>query len=114
MTLRIKFNGVESTFQELRDELGEFTLENLDERSIDLLGALREATPVRTGRARNGWRLEATRRDLATNEYETAIVNQVPYVPDLNQGSSRQAPARFIEETALQYFDPDGVIVRRR
>lgn len=30
------------------------------------------------------------------------ITNHVPYVPDLNRGSSRQAPAGFIEEELIR------------
>jgi len=65
--------------------------------------ALRDATPVDTGEARDGWRLE-----------KDAIVNDVEHVSFLNDGSSQQAPAYFIEQTLLSQKGvvPSGTIVR--
>ena len=60
--------------------------ETRDRLAVSLLGELRAATPVETGRARDGWRI-----------IETGIRNDVPYVGRLNAGSSRQAPAGFVE-----------------
>ena len=59
-----------------------------------LVDKLKEATPVDTGEARNGWRLEGTK-----------IVNDVDHISDLNAGSSDQAPLHFVEKTLLE--DPD-------
>lgn len=78
------------------------------------------ATPVDTGRARWGWncsignadltvppegkyRLEATRAakvftvEAVDGEKPLYIANAVPYIGQLNNGKSRQAPARFVE-----------------
>ena len=55
-----------------------------------LLTNIKEATPVDTGRARNGWRL------IANN-----IINEVPYVDDLNNGTSTREPLFFIERAVL-------------
>lgn len=57
-----------------------------DRLAASLLDALRAATPVETGRAREGWHMT-----------ETGLRNDVPYVGRLNAGSSRQAPAGFVE-----------------
>lgn len=73
-------------------------------------------TPVLTGRARSGWviTLDSPSSDIPavghTIEAEAAvvtssvssartiyIVNNVPYIGILNAGSSRQAPAHFVE-----------------
>ena len=60
-----------------------------------LLVALKEATPVRTGRARRGWRIE-----------NNTIVNDVPYVVHLNR------QRRFIEAACMRLgLRPDGIIV---
>lgn len=82
------------------------------------------ATPVKTGRARNGWRVSHGQPNQSSpqmqgpfdpsGEYRIVenrkvikaspdadpnfyINNTVPYVPELNRGSSAQAPAGFIQ-----------------
>lgn len=64
--------------------------------------ALAEATPVDTGEARDGWRREGL-----------TIVNDVEHIVQLNEGSSKQAPTHFIEETLLQQpgVKSNGIIV---
>ena len=68
-----------------------------------LVGALKEATPVDTGEARDGWR-----------HTDSAIVNEVEHIRYLNEGTSKQAPAYFIEKTLLtqEGVSPSGTIVR--
>lgn len=53
-----------------------------------LLENLVAATPIDTGRARAGWKLKDHR-----------ITNDVEYVRELNHGTSKQAPSRYIEQT---------------
>jgi hypothetical protein len=67
-----------------------------------ILTALKEATPVDTGRAQNGWKVKSGN-----------IVNDVEYIEELNGGSSRQAPTHFIERTLLSIKDvkANGVII---
>jgi hypothetical protein len=61
--------------------------------AADAFANIVRATPVDTGRARAGWTFTP-----ATSAYSTAtIANNVDYVIYLNQGSSQQAPARFVE-----------------
>ena len=67
-----------------------------------IVSALKAATPVDTGAARDGWRIEGK-----------AVVNDVPYISALNEGSSPQAPAHFVELAVLGVggVTPNGVIV---
>lgn len=81
------------------------------------------STPVDTGRARNGWNItvgspssivppegsygmpSVEEHGLSTiisvmPEQVIYITNRVPYIEDLNKGSSQQAPARFAELAA--------------
>lgn len=93
---------------------------------IGIIEALRQvtiSTPVDTGRARWSWFLsvkvpspelppegkyrvpQTTERIKALEQNFTVsdtlyLTNNVPYVPDLNEGSSKQAPARFVEKSA--------------
>jgi hypothetical protein len=67
---------------------------------------LKDATPVDTGEARDGWQLDP----------QGNIVNDVEHIEYLNAGSSQQAPAHFIEKTLLaqQGINPSGTIVRSK
>lgn len=81
------------------------------------------ATPVDTGRARFGWNITVKSPSLTvppdgkysmpnieehgidttfsvTPSQTIYITNRVPYIEKLNEGSSRQAPARFVELAA--------------
>ncbi len=71
----------------------------------DLIVSLKEATPVDTGNARDGWKLENDK-----------IVNDVEYISQLNNGSSEQAPQFFIEKVVLRNpnMKAKGSIVRFR
>ncbi|MFO7482451.1 hypothetical protein [Oceanibaculum nanhaiense] len=80
--MRLTVTGIEETGTALEAEIAE----TRDRLAASLLAELRAATPVETGRAREGWHLT-----------ETGIRNDVPYVGRLNAGSSRQAPAGFVE-----------------
>lgn len=74
-------------------------------RAQQLVKALADNTPVDTGEAQQGWRYTGT-----------AIVNEVDHIENLNDGSSKQAPAHFVERTLLSFQDvaPNGTIVRSK
>ena len=80
--MRLTVTGIAETDAALEAEI----VETHDRLAASLLTELRAATPVESGRARDGWHLT-----------ETGIRNDVPYVGRLNAGSSRQAPAGFVE-----------------
>jgi hypothetical protein len=71
----------------------------------ELRAALVDATPVDTGEARDGWEI-----------VEDSIRNPADHIRRLNEGSSTQAPERFIEKTLLSHkgVSPSGTIVRSR
>lgn len=56
-----------------------------------LLAKLREATPVRTGYTRSRWTIEFNGAQIAVSNDAGEVVMR------LNDGSSRQEPAGFIE-----------------
>jgi hypothetical protein len=70
---------------------------------LNAVVALKNATPVDTGNARDNWKIESNK-----------IINEVEYIEHLNAGSSLQAPAYFVEKTLLaqQGIRPSGTIVR--
>jgi len=74
------------------------------DKKIDrMVQRLKDDTPVDTGEARDGWHREGDR-----------IVNHVDHIEELNTGSSKQAPAHFIEQSLLSHegVRPSGIIVR--
>jgi hypothetical protein len=70
----------------------------------ELTDQLENDTPVDTGYAKNHWQ-------FTDNE----IRNETEYISELNEGSSKQAPAYFIEKTVLnnRHVEPNGVIVSK-
>jgi hypothetical protein len=74
----------------------------VERESLRLIDALKEATPVDTGHARDGWELR-----------DNKIINEVEYIDELNAGHSQQAPSHFIERTLLANgnISANGVIV---
>ena len=87
---------------------------------VECLRQLTISTPVDTGRARWGWFVTVgspsteippeghysipdvtSRANVSVSSDVTAyIANNVPYIVKLNNGSSKQAPARFAERSA--------------
>ena len=61
-----------------------------------IVNDLASKTPVDTGRAQAGW----VKKDHGRT---SEITNDVPYIEELNNGHSKQAPARFVEMTLLAY-----------
>ncbi len=73
--------------------------EQIMKKSLELL---KEATPVDTGEARDGWKIK-----------DSKIINNVGHIEHLNKGSSKQAPSHFIERVLLAQdgLKPNGTIV---
>lgn len=99
----IRVKGIEETMKRIRQERDSIVARERDKILNSVVEDLKEATPVRTGRAKAGWEVK-----------DGHIVNEVPYIEDLNIGSSIQAPALFIEATVLRHRDvkPNGTIVK--
>jgi len=56
---------------------------------------LKKNTPIRTGRARSGWR-KFRDTQIGNGQTQTVIANQVPYIGPLDEGSSKQAPKGIV------------------
>lgn len=57
-----------------------------DAVATDFYDIVREMTPVRTGRLRDGWQKEGL-----------DVINDVEYLSYVNDGTIRQLPQRFVE-----------------
>jgi len=106
--MKINITGIESEFDRINKEVDHITRERLVEQTLGLLTELRADTPVDTGLAKQSW--EVLGATPVGNNIAIDIRNPVPYIGDLNRGSSKQAPAHFIEKAALKYGTPIGTI----
>jgi hypothetical protein len=95
-------SGIDSVMKKLTSEVAAISKTEVDATKQKLLNRLREHTPVATGNAQRNWKLEGS-----------AIVNHTEYLSNLNAGSSKQAPAFFIESAVLNTpgVKPSGTVV---
>jgi hypothetical protein len=118
--------------KEINDIIAEIeglTLKGAKRLVIDMHSRLVKSTPVDTGWAANNWipsvRVPVVKTDGTPENVSSAasdegaasvllwkffqgpayITNNVPYINRLNQGSSKQAPAGFIERDILAAVD---------
>ena len=104
MKLNLSIKNIDQTFKSLQERL--LTLSDNESQKIvnNFVNELKEVTPVDTGLARDSWLQTKTKDGID-------VSNTTEYIEYLNAGSSKQAPAHFIERTALKYGTPKGVIV---
>jgi len=126
MPVIVKLKNVEAELISKEKELLGFVNSAMRARALQTLGELKRVTPVDTGRARNSWVLTKNPNEFSSGSTMHAsillepvspktletlyITNGVNYIDKLNAGSSKQAPARFVETTVLQYFDIAGLV----
>ena len=95
--LNIKVN-FKNEINRIRKEAKEIINASVEERTAFATEALARVTPVDTGYARSRWEYETI---TVNGETVGVINNDAPYIQYLNQGSSKQAPAFFIEKTLV-------------
>lgn len=54
--------------------------------SQDYFGLVKDKTPVKSGRAKRGWKIKKQ------NKFSYRVSNRVPYIGRLDEGYSKQAP----------------------
>lgn len=98
----IKITNVNNVIKRIKLEAEKEINLKKDLKIKNIVQALKNATPVDTGNAKNNWTTE-----------DNKIVNRTEYMQYLNEGSSQQAPAHFIEKTVLSQegVRPSGIIV---
>lgn len=101
----VKIKGIEVVLEDIKNKSEKAFKAHENKVREKLVEDLVEATPIDTGEARRGWRIEG--KD---------IINDVEHVAKLNEGSSKQAPEYFIEKTVLSHPEirPDGIIVIKK
>lgn len=110
--LKFELKGLKRVSEEINTSI-EKDSKKFFSKELEILKAkLVAATPIDTGYARSRW--EYRKEDLLrlsvswSNKYfinfkDTVYIvsNDAPYIQYLNQGSSKQAPAFFIEKTLI-------------
>lgn len=104
MKTSISIKNIASEFSKLKDSLKNELLTKSELSTSALLSDLKEATPVDTGFAKASW-------SKTKSSKGHIIENTAEYIQHLNQGTSKQAPAHFIESIALRYGRPVGTII---
>lgn len=104
MASKMSLAGVAEEFEKAFKQLTENTKE-INRKTVDkMVDELVLNTPIDTGLARASWKTTEGVNSIS-------VENTTEYIEHLNEGSSKQAPARFIEATALKYGIPFGTIV---
>jgi hypothetical protein len=107
MSFKITVSGVDEVFAEINAKVKSTARKGEAEKASEIKNKLVSATPVDTGEAKAGWRLNKEIKGFS-------ISNDVDHIGPLNSGSSKQAPSRFIEKTVLSVpgVKPNGAIVK--
>jgi HK97 gp10 family phage protein len=107
--LKISIKGLNETLNKLKTEITKTSDKVVKDVSNELIQNLKKNTPVDTGKARDGWILK-------NKIGKVSVENDVPYILDLNEGHSEQAPSNFIEKTVLSNskVKPNGIIVQQK
>lgn len=102
--IKMKVKGIRELIKQIDSDFKRLSKAEFQVESTNMLSALKAATPIDTGKARDSWTI--------TYAGDKALLfNPVPYIEKLNQGHSKQAPSLFIEKTALKFGRPEGSIV---
>lgn len=105
--MKMTLKGINDTFNNLTIQLEGEKKKLLLSTSKKIIRDLRDVTPVDTGNARDSW--------VVRDEGKTVVIeNTTEYVKYLNEGSSKQAPAHFVEKVALKYGTPLGAITESK
>ena len=86
--LNIKVSGLRQYSRQTAKQISDL----IERVSLDVINVARAKTPIRLGRARNGWKRIKQGRNYS-------VQNRVVYIDKLEQGSSKQAPRGIIGPT---------------
>lgn len=87
----------EKEMARIEKEVWEGISEDIDEQIDYASEQLGIVTPVDTGEAREGWKVEKAKQDFA-GQITGELINEVEHIGPLNNGHSKQAPKLFIEK----------------
>ena len=102
--MKIVWKGIQETFRKAAMQQEKLSQTEMRRRLASMLVMLKASTPVLTGHARDSWRIDGIFPRFR-------VLNDASYIEYLNHGSSKQAPAFFVESIALRFGKPLGSIV---
>jgi len=102
--MKMVMKGIESTFKAAENAFSKISKDNMQLQLTAMLVLLKRATPKDTGFASGSWHIEGSFPRFR-------VRNDASYIEYLNNGSSKQAPAFFIEHIALRFGKPVGAVV---
>ena len=91
LDVTIQFNGTRVA-ADLKKEIDQ-TVRLISEDYFDLV---KDKTPVKSGRAKRGWRLKKQK------QFSYRVSNRVPYIGRLDDGYSKQAPRGMTRPAARE------------
>jgi len=110
--------NLKSAVSDLEKNIDKEVEKQLRAKALRAFADVKLMTPVDTGQARNSWYIGYTETYLTGEEssnitilapkdkpQEIIVTNGVTYIQFLNNGSSIQAPTKFIESAFKKYFD---------
>lgn len=109
---KIKFDleikDFDKEVRRIHKEASRIANHELEKRVEHATEALASVTPVRTGYARSRWDYDMKRHG---DEVYGEISNDAHYIGKLNQGTSQQAPAYFIEQVLMTVGELSSPVV---
>lgn len=112
--------NLKSAVSDLEKDIDKEVEKQLRAKALKAFADVKLMTPVDTGQARNSWYIGYTETYLKgqpgdssnvtlllpkDKPQEIIVTNGVTYIQMLNNGSSVQAPTKFIESAFKRYFD---------
>ena len=111
--------NLKSSINNLQKDIDKEVEKQLRAKSLKAFADVKLMTPVDTGQARNSWYIGYTERYFdgegsssnisiltpKNKPQEIIVTNGVTYIQFLNNGTSQQAPMKFIESAFKKYFD---------
>ena len=106
MALSVDLSNIQGEISQMEIDLREEAEAHIKVKTINAFAALKLATPVDTGQARQSWVLTTTYKPDGVK-----MSNKTDYIERLNEGSSKQAPSNFIEQVIKQHLGVIPVLV---
>jgi len=103
--MKMVFKGIDSTFKDVQRQHNQLSEKQMRRSLASMLVMLEASTPFLTGFARSRWRIEGIFPRFR-------VLNDAAYIEYLNRGSSKQAPAFFVESVALRFGKALGVVAQ--
>ena len=101
--MKMIMKGIGATFAAITRQHNTLSEKEFRSRIASMLLMLKASTPKDTGFAQSEWQ--------ATGQFpRLRVLNNASYIEYLNRGSSKQAPAFFVESIALRFGKPYGLV----